>query len=142
MSLRWKQPTQAQLCGPAFAGRSCSRLGECCSASGECGAAACGDPARRAAFDAPPTVQCPSRVPFEDLPPCEQAAAAVTMSEGVRCGPAANAMCPWQRGVDLCCIQHVGAPKGEGRCRACAGLDAEERARVLLWSGASKRWLR
>jgi hypothetical protein len=53
----------------------------------------------------------------------------------MRCGPAVNAVCPWQRGADLCCVQR---DMGFGECVKCHEVDPVNWLHV--WSKAHGGW--
>ena len=119
---------------------SCTTQGHCCSQDGTCGSGPRYCKAGHAEFNADATVTCDTYVPQRKRAACEIAASRTDAVLPPRCGPSRNAMCPWRRGQDLCCVADTDGNQGDGVCLECASLSPEERGRMLVWSqdGAKK----
>lgn len=133
------------LCGSDRGGNAMCARGECCSADGRCGkgpefcwGGGAGSRRPYAAFDGAAGVTCDPGIAPSRKAACDKARA--IPSGPPVCGPAHNTLCPWRKGVDLCCVQDVSAPAGYGRCIRCDSMNRDDNRygnKQLVWSPGS-----
>ena len=141
----WTNPLTADAgrpmprCGPSAGGAACPGKGQCCNEDvGVClaGSDLCSalptSTGRR--FDGPPgTHKDPYRAPNEDngdRPGGPQSA--------LKCGPKANALCPWSpHGQDLLCVADAGGHGDFSEASCVRAGDVEGRRKLFVWAG---RW--
>lgn len=132
-----------QPCGPGLP--RCSVLGQCCDFTrqklGLSALGVCVSPEEQDATSEPvctvPGAQryaAPPRTACLPPPMIKTTYMSSSKPKYLRCGPRANALCPWNAGGDLCCVAKSDDPE-DGRCMRCDLMLPEERGRMLVWDG-------